>query len=109
MEDNLEGRRILEFAVTHNLIVSNSLFTKRESNLVTYQSGENQSHIDYNLVKQQNVKIVHDVKVILDEECVTKLKIPVCDARTAKSEDWCKKFVPKWHVCNKLHVQICGC
>ena len=28
---NLEGDRILEFAVTYNLIVSNSLFTKRES------------------------------------------------------------------------------
>ena len=31
--------RILEFAVIHNLVVSNSLFTKRESHLVTYQSG----------------------------------------------------------------------
>ena len=27
---NLEGERILEFAVTHNLVVSNSLFMKRE-------------------------------------------------------------------------------
>ena len=39
---NLEGERILEFAVTHYLVVSDSLFTKRESHLVTCQSGENQ-------------------------------------------------------------------
>ena len=52
LEDNLEGERILEFAVAHNLVVSNSLFTKRESHLVTYQSGSNQSQIDYILVKR---------------------------------------------------------
>ena len=28
---NLEGERILEFVVAHNLVVSNSLFMKRES------------------------------------------------------------------------------
>ena len=43
---NLEGERIVEFAVSHKLVVSNSLFTKKESHLVTYQSGENQSQID---------------------------------------------------------------
>ena len=32
---NLECQRILEYAVVHNLVVSNSLFTKRESFLVT--------------------------------------------------------------------------
>ena len=32
---NLEGERIAEVAVAHNLVVSNSLFTKRESHLVT--------------------------------------------------------------------------
>ena len=47
----MEGERILELAVAHNLVVSNSLFTKRESHLVTCQSGENQSQIDYILVK----------------------------------------------------------
>ena len=61
---NMEGDRILEFAVAHNLVVSNSLFTKRRSHLVSYKSGENQSQIDYILVKRQNIKLVRDVKVI---------------------------------------------
>ena len=61
---NLEGERILEFAVAHNLVISNSLFKKRESHLVTYRSDENQRQIDYILVKRQNIKLVHDVKVI---------------------------------------------
>ena len=33
---NMEGERILEFSVAHNLVISNSLFTKREGHLVTY-------------------------------------------------------------------------
>ena len=75
--------------------MSNSLFAKRESHLVTYQSGENQSQTDYMLVKWQNIKLVQDVKVIPNEECVTQLKLLVCDARIVISEDRCKKFVPK--------------
>ena len=55
---HLEGERILEFAVPHNLVVSNSFFTKRESHLVTYhQSRENQIQIDYILVKRQSVNL----------------------------------------------------
>ena len=78
---------------TSDLIVSNPLFTKRESHLVTYQSGENQSQIDYILVKRQNIKLVRDVKVIPNEECVTQHKILACDTRIVKREDRCKKFV----------------
>ena len=92
---NLGGDRILEFAVTRNLVVSNSLFTKRERHLVTYQSGENLSHIDYILVKLQNIKLVRDLKVISNEECVTQQNLLVCDARIVKGKDWFKKFVPK--------------
>ena len=73
---NLEGDRILELAVAHNLVVSNSLFTKRES-----QSGENQSLIDYILMKVQNIKLVRDVKVIPNEGCVTQQNLLVCDCK----------------------------
>ena len=72
---NLEGERILKFAVAHNLVVSNSRFTKRVCHLVTYQSGKNQNQIDYILVKRQNMKLVRDVKVIPNEECVTQHKL----------------------------------
>ena len=62
------------------------------------QSGENQSQIDYILVKRQNIKLVCDVKVIPNEECVTQHKLLVCDARIVKREDRCNKFVPKRRV-----------
>ena len=68
---------------------------KRESHLLTYQSGENQSYIDYILVKLQNIKLVRDVKIISNEECVTQQNLLVCHARVVKSEDQFEKFVPK--------------
>ena len=92
---NLEGERILEFVVAQNLVASSSLFRKRKSHLLTYQFGENQSQIDYILVKWQNIKLVRDVKVIPNEECVTQHNLLACYARIVKSEDRCKKFVPK--------------
>ena len=69
---NLKGENILKFTVTHNLVVSNSVFMKRQSHQVTYQPGENKSQIYYNLVKQQNIKLVRNVQVIPTEVCVTQ-------------------------------------
>ena len=71
---------------------------KRESHLLTYQSGENQSYIDYILVKLQNIKLVRDVKIISNEECVTQQNLLVCHARVIKSENQIRKFVPKRRV-----------
>ena len=61
----MEGERIFELVIAYSLVVS------------TYQSGENQSQINYILVKQQNINLVHDVKVIPNEECVNQHKLLV--------------------------------
>ena len=71
---------------------------KKESHLLTYQSGENQSYIDYILVKLKNIKLVRDVKIISNEECVNQQSLLVCHARVIKSEDQFRKFVPKQRV-----------
>ena len=57
--------------MTMIVVASNSLFMKRKSHLVTYQSSENQSQLDYIPVQQQNVKLVCDMKVIPKEEYAT--------------------------------------
>ena len=109
---NLEGERILEFAVAHNLVVSNSLLMKRESHLVTFQSSKNQSQNDYILVMQQNVKLVCDVKVIPNEECVTQHKLLVYDARILKKKRTVKEICTKtvsMGKCSKLIFMIKFC
>ena len=66
---NAEGRRILEFAVANNLIIGNTRFIKRDSHLITYESGGNKSQIDYVLFPRKLHRFVTNVKVIPGEEC----------------------------------------
>ena len=66
---NAEGRRILEFAVANNLIIGNTRFIKRDSHLITYESGGNKSQIDYVLFPRKLQRFVTNVKVIPGEEC----------------------------------------
>ena len=47
---------------------------------------------------------MHDVKVFPNEECATQHKLLFCDARIVKSEDHCKKFLPKCRVWNKCKL-----
>ena len=47
--------------------------------MITYSSGNNNSQIDYILVKRSFLKHVRNVKVIPNEECVTQHKLLVAD------------------------------
>ena len=52
-----------------NLIANNllSISGKRDCRLVTHQSGNSSSQLDYVLVRKSNRKIVKDVKVVAVE------------------------------------------
>ena len=43
---NTEGEIILEFAEAMGYVVTNTLFKKRQSHLVTYESGGNKTAVD---------------------------------------------------------------
>ena len=63
---NAEGERILEFADA----VGNTYFKKEDSKIITYQSGDNRSMVDYLMVRKTDRCLVNDEKVISSEECV---------------------------------------
>ena len=44
---NKEGERLLEFGTATDMVVCNTLFRKRLSRLITYESGGCQTQIDY--------------------------------------------------------------
>ena len=52
------------------MVVCNTLFKKEDSKLITYQSGDNRSMIDYLIVRKTDRCLVNDVKFISSEECV---------------------------------------
>ncbi|XP_066947074.1 uncharacterized protein [Macrobrachium rosenbergii] len=70
---NQEGNRLLELADAMNLVVLNTQFEKRD-HLVTYKSGQNETQIDYILVRK-------DCKVIPNESVVAQHKLVVADSR----------------------------
>ena len=67
---NAEGERILEFGDAVGMVVCNTFFKKEDTKLITYQSGDYRSMIDYLMVRKTDRCLVKDVKVISSEECV---------------------------------------
>ena len=65
---NEEGQRILEFFAA--MVVGYTLFKKRASHLVTYESRP--SKVDYCLVRRDQMKFLKDMKIPRCEECVTQ-------------------------------------
>ena len=61
---NPEGTRILELCVAADLVITDTFFTKCDSQLLTFRSGNTCSQIDYILVQKSDFKSVRDVKVI---------------------------------------------
>ncbi|XP_066950719.1 craniofacial development protein 2-like [Macrobrachium rosenbergii] len=76
---NQEGERLLELAEAMNLVVLNTQFEKRRIHLVTYKSGQNETQIDYVLVRKEDKKIIMDCKVIPNESVVAQHKLVVAD------------------------------
>ncbi|VDO19908.1 unnamed protein product [Heligmosomoides polygyrus] len=57
---NADGERILEYADSHDLIIVNTKFRKRDSHLISFYSGNNKTQIGYVLVRRRDQGLVTD-------------------------------------------------
>jgi hypothetical protein len=78
---NQEGEGILNFALAYDLFVTNTLFRKRVSHLVTFSSGQHCSQIDFILARREDRHSCLDCKVIPGECVVPQHKLVVADFR----------------------------
>ena len=92
---NTEGERILDFAFANELVVGNTWFKKKPEHLVTYQSGNAATQIDFILYRRSFRKQVSNVKVILGEECASQHGLLVGDFRVSIPPQPKRKFVPR--------------
>ena len=92
---NDDGDRILDFAVANDFVIGNTFFEKRNSHLITYQSGPSSTQIDFILLRKQHLKLVKDIKVIPNEECVPQHKLVTCDVCLKISKYPHKPFIPR--------------
>ena len=96
-ERNADGDRVLEFAVANDFVIGNTFFVKRDSHLITYQSGNAKTQIDFILLRKRNLKMAKDIKVIRSEECVPQHKLLICELRLRTPKPHPKPFSPKLH------------
>ena len=75
---NVEGEMLLEFADVCNLAVANTWFKKDIGRLITYESGDSRTVVDYILIRKAERKWVRNVNVIPDEACLQQHKLLVC-------------------------------
>ena len=92
---NIDGERILKFAVSNNLVVGNSTFVKKDNYPIMYQPGGCSSQVDYILLQCKKFLLVKDIKVIAGEECIAQHRVPICDLKLKIRKNTKKKFVPK--------------
>ena len=78
---NEDGERIIEFADSHDLVISNTWFIKRPSHLPTFYSGDNKTQIDFILVRRQHFKTVTNAKAVPYETIASQHRPIIADLR----------------------------
>lgn len=78
---NEDGERILTWAEAHDLAITNTFFRKRESHLITYESGGRKTQIDYWLLKRTDLKLAMDCKVIPSDILAPQHRLLILDLR----------------------------
>ena len=97
-ESDIEGKRILEYALAFDLLLGNTCFKKPDSHLITYKSGNAATQIDFILFPRAMRKFVTDVKVIPGEEVALQHQLLVCDMRLDVPPEPKRKFMPRLKV-----------
>ena len=97
-EPDVEGERILEYALAFDLLLGNTCFKKRDSHLITYKSGNAATQIDIILFPRAMRKLVTDVKVIPNEEVALQHQLLVCDMKFDVPSKPKRKFTPRLKV-----------
>ena len=75
---NSDGERILEYATSHDLVITNSIFRKRPSHLATFYSGEVKTQIDFILIRRRDRKQATDAKVVPYETVAPQHRPLIC-------------------------------
>ncbi|XP_063851764.1 craniofacial development protein 2-like [Scylla paramamosain] len=78
---NVESGRLLEMAEAAEITILNTWFKKRQSYLITYKSGQNETQVDYILVRREDKRLVMDCKLIPGEPVMTQQRLLVADFR----------------------------
>jgi len=95
---NVEGERILDFGDAMEMVVCNTLFKKEDKKLVTFESGEVSSTIDYLMMRRRDRRMVTNVKIIAGEELVKQHRLLIGDYKIEGVKKSKRRFAPRLKV-----------
>ena len=93
---NQERMRILDLWAATDLAVTNTFFRKRDSKLVTYNSGGWATQVDHILVRRTELKHVKNAEVIGNEECIPLHKLLVLVLKIQTPSEKPRFIAAKW-------------
>ncbi|WKX94956.1 hypothetical protein Q1695_011868 [Nippostrongylus brasiliensis] len=109
---NEDGERILEYACSHDLVITNTTFRKRPSHLISFYSENARSQIDYVLVRRRDAKFVSDAKVVLYETVATQHRPLICTMKFTPPkqmrDERCGHERIKWWCLKKKEAEVIG-
>ncbi|CAH1286801.1 unnamed protein product [Chrysodeixis includens] len=92
---NQDGKRILEFSASCDLAIINTFFKKKDTHLITYESGRNSTQIDYSLTRRKHLGRYKDSKVIPGEALTSQHKLLLSVYKLPKPLKICRYVTPK--------------
>ncbi|XP_063584628.1 craniofacial development protein 2-like [Penaeus indicus] len=78
-EGNEDGERVIDFAISNDMVISNTIFTKRQEYLITYRSVGRASQIDYLLYRRRNMVGIINCKVVPGDQWANQHRLVVMD------------------------------
>ena len=77
--ENEAGEKIIDFSISNDLVIDNSLFCKKDEHLITYKSGNGASQIDYLLCRRRDRNEIRNCKVIPGDHVAAQHRLLVID------------------------------
>ena len=78
-EGNEDGEKIVDLALSFDLVIGNTVFRKKNEHLITYCSGDRASQIDFLLYRRKDIKEIRNCKVIPGDHVTAQHRLLVID------------------------------
>ena len=78
-EGNEDGEKIVDLALSFDLVIRNTIFRKKNEHLITYCSGDRASQIDFLLYRRKDIKEIRNCKVIPGDQVTAQHRLLVID------------------------------
>ena len=82
-DGNEDGEKIIDLALSFDLVIGNTIFCKKHEHLITYRSGNRASQIDFLLYRRKDIKEIRNCKVIPGDHVTAQHRLLVIDLMIA--------------------------